>query len=106
MPQPSPLIDQPVADLHFITTQNTAANFSALRGKNVVVYFYPKDNTPGCTRESKDFRDLHDQFAALNTFILGVSRDTLKSHENFSRKHEFPFALITDPDEALCRYFG
>src|ERR1700738_5087935 len=98
MPKSSALIDQPIADLQFVTTQNVAASFSELRGKNIVVYFYPKDNTPGCTQESKDFRDLHNQFVSQNTVVLGISRDTLKSHENFSRKHELPFALITDPD--------
>ncbi|HVV68947.1 MAG TPA: peroxiredoxin [Gammaproteobacteria bacterium] len=106
MPKSSSLIDQPVADLQFVSTQNTLNSFSQLRGKNIVIYFYPKDNTPGCTRESQDFRDLHEQFTALDTIVLGVSRDSLKSHENFIRKHKLPFVLISDSDEALCHYFN
>ena len=70
-----------------------------------VVYFYPKDNTPGCTTEGQDFRDRMKQFEEMNTVILGVSRDGLKAHENFRAKHEFPFHLISDKDEALCKLF-
>ncbi len=106
MQESNTLIGHPVADLLLMTDPNTATSFSQLRGKNIVVYFYPKDNTPGCTQESKDFRDLHDKFSHLDTVVLGVSKDSLKSHENFSRKHQLPFALISDPDEMLCRYFG
>jgi peroxiredoxin Q/BCP len=75
---------------------------SELRGRFVVLYFYPKDSTPGCTQEGQDFRDLHPEFQALGAEILGVSRDGLKSHENFKRKQAFPFELLSDPDEALC----
>ena len=78
---------------------------SALAGQQIVLYFYPKDNTPGCTTESQDFRDLHDQFAAANTLIFGVSRDSMRTHENFKAKHEFPFELISDPEETLCKQF-
>lgn len=71
-----------------------------------VLYFYPKDNTPGCTTESMAFRDLHPQFLAAGTEIYGVSRDTLRSHEGFKAKLALPFELISDPDEALCLQFG
>lgn len=76
-----------------------------LRGSKLVLYFYPKDNTPGCTRESQEFRDRHREFARLDTRIVGVSRDSLKSHENFTAKHDLPFPLIADGDETLCRQF-
>ena len=76
-----------------------------LRGKHVVVYFYPKDNTPGCTTESCDFGSLHEKFKKKNTVILGVSRDSLASHEKFKAKFEFPFDLLSDADEKLCRLF-
>lgn len=76
-----------------------------LRGKNVVVYFYPKDSTPGCTTESCDFGTLHEKFRKTNTVILGVSRDSLASHEKFKAKFEFPFDLLSDADEKLCRLF-
>ena len=81
-------------------------NLSNLKGKRVVIYFYPKDNTPGCTTEGENFRDLHGEFEALDTVILGVSRDSLKSHENFKTKMEFPFELISDADETVCTLFG
>ena len=70
-----------------------------------MLYFYPKDSTPGCTQEGKDFRDLHDHFQALNTDILGVSRDGLKAHENFRSKQDFPFHLLSDKEEQLCSQF-
>lgn len=77
-----------------------------LEGYNTVLYFYPKDNTPGCTLEGQEFRDLHDRFKRAGTKILGVSRDSLRSHENFCEKQGFPFALISDPDEKLCNLFN
>jgi thioredoxin-dependent peroxiredoxin len=76
-----------------------------LRGKSVIVYFYPKDNTTGCTREAQDFRDLQKKFSKRDAVILGVSRDSVKSHENFARKQELAFALIADADETWCRAF-
>lgn len=79
---------------------------AALLGKPFVLYFYPKDNTPGCTVESQDFRDLHGQFQAIGCQIYGISRDSLKSHENFTEKQSLSFPLISDPDEALCSLFG
>ena len=76
-----------------------------LLGKKVVIYFYPKDNTPGCTTEGENFRDLYPKFQKLNTEIYGVSRESIKSHENFIKKFNFPFELISDPDELLCNLF-
>jgi peroxiredoxin Q/BCP len=76
-----------------------------LKGGKFVLYFYPRDNTPGCTMEGTDFRDLDKQFRRRKVTILGVSRDTLKSHDGFKRKFAFPFELIADPDESLCRLF-
>jgi thioredoxin-dependent peroxiredoxin len=78
---------------------------SSFKGKNLVVYFYPKDSTPGCTTEGQEFRDAQKAFAKANTQVVGVSRDSLKSHENFKTKQEFNFDLISDPDEAVCALF-
>jgi thioredoxin-dependent peroxiredoxin len=86
-------------------TNETVINPENLQGKNTVIYFYPKDNTPGCTTEGQDFRDSISAFSDANTVILGVSRDSLRVHENFRKKHEFPFELISDPDETLCKLF-
>ena len=74
-------------------------------GKNLVIYFYPKDSTPGCTTEGQEFRDNYKSFKKLNTDILGVSRDSVKSHENFKSKQEFPFELLSDLDEKVCKAF-
>jgi peroxiredoxin Q/BCP len=79
---------------------------SSHKGHPVVMYFYPKDNTPGCTVEGMQFRDLHKQFAKAGAVVVGVSRDSLKSHENFKTKMEFPFELLSDPEEKLCAQFG
>ena len=75
------------------------------KGSEVILYFYPKDNTPGCTTEGENFRDFYPQFKKLNTEIYGVSRESIKSHENFIDKYNFPFELISDPDESLCNLF-
>ncbi|GHA65454.1 peroxiredoxin [Formosimonas limnophila] len=80
-------------------------SLSEYRGKKIVLYFYPKDNTPGCTNESIAFRDAIDQFSALNTLIFGVSRDSLKSHDRFKEKLDLPFELIADTEELLCQQF-
>ncbi len=80
-------------------------SLSDLKGKNVVLYFYPKDNTPGCTTEGGDFRDHFDAFEQANTVILGVSRDSIRKHENFKAKQGFPFDLLSDEDESLCRQY-
>lgn len=74
-------------------------------GKNLVIFFYPKDNTPGCTLEGQDFRDNYEEFKKFNAEILGISRDSIKSHENFKEKQNFPFDLLSDPDEVMCKSF-
>lgn len=99
------MLNQPVDNFSAAATSDTSIQLADLAGQQVVVYFYPKDNTPGCTTESQDFRDLHEQFTAANTVILGVSRDTLRVHENFKAKHNFPFELISDTQETLCKQF-
>jgi len=101
----APLLDQPVADFTAQATGDREIRLSELRGKNVVIYFYPKDSTPGCTTEGQDFRDLYPEFQALDTEIFGVSRDGIKSHENFKAKQSFPFDLISDKEETLCQLF-
>jgi peroxiredoxin Q/BCP len=90
------------------TSPSTGGDFklSAQKGHPVVLYFYPKDNTPGCTVEGEQFRDLHKKFTKLGAVVVGVSRDSLKSHENFKKKMAFPFELLSDADEALCARFG
>ncbi|MDO3722443.1 peroxiredoxin [Marinobacter sp. chi1] len=98
-------LGKPVPDFEAQATGNQTVRLSDFRGKNLVLYFYPKDNTPGCTTEGQDFRDRMDAFAELNTDILGVSRDGLRAHENFRAKHDFPFHLISDKDETLCKLF-
>ncbi|MDK9557627.1 peroxiredoxin [Marinobacter sp. M216] len=102
---PSVELDQRVPDFEASATGDQTIRLADLRGKNVVIYFYPKDNTPGCTTEGQDFRDLMKEFTELDTEIFGVSRDGLKAHENFRAKHEFPFHLISDKDETLCNLF-
>ena len=76
-----------------------------LKGKYVVIYFYPKDSTPGCTKEGEDFRDFHKQFKKNDSLIFGVSRDSVASHEKFKKKYNFPFNLISDEEESLCNIF-
>ncbi|SIQ35500.1 peroxiredoxin [Aquipseudomonas alcaligenes] len=98
-------LDQPVADFSAAATSGQQVSLSALKGQQVVIYFYPKDSTPGCTTEGQDFRDQHAAFQAANTVVFGVSRDGMKSHENFKCKQAFPFELISDKDEALCQLF-
>lgn len=86
-------------------TGDQTIKLSALKGKNIVLYFYPKDSTPGCTLEGQDFRDNIRKFSSRNTLILGVSRDKLASHERFKEKQNFPFDLLSDEDETLCKLF-
>ncbi len=93
-------------DFSLPATGGKTISLGDLSGRTVVLYFYPKDNTPGCTTEGEQFRDLHDEFAKHNVTVLGVSRDSIKSHENFKSKKEFPFDLLSDPDETLCEAFG
>ncbi|MFN3580821.1 MAG: peroxiredoxin [Pseudomonas sp.] len=98
-------LDKPVPDFTAQATSGQTVTLSDLQNRQIVIYFYPKDNTPGCTTEGQDFRDLHADFVAANTLIYGVSKDSLKVHENFKAKQSFPFELISDPDEELCRLF-
>ncbi len=95
----------PMAPTFIAPSTQGEISLEALRGKKVVLYFYPKDNTSGCTLEGHNFAALHDQFVANDCVVLGVSRDSLKSHTNFCTKQGFPFALISDPDETLCRAY-
>ncbi len=87
-------------------TSDLKVNIPDTQGRNIVLYFYPKDATSGCTTEGLDFSDNHQAFLKANTIIYGVSRDSLKSHENFKGKQGFPFELISDPEETLCNAFG
>ena len=87
------------------STSNKVISNKDFLGKNLVIYFYPKDSTPGCTTEGQDFRDNYKTFKKLNTDILGVSRDSVKSHENFKQKQSFPFELLSDPEEIMCKAF-
>jgi len=98
-------INTKVKKFKISATSELEINSIDLIGKNVVLYFYPKDNTPGCTQEGEDFRDLYKEFKKLKTEIYGISRDSLKSHEGFKTKYKYPFELISDPDEKLCNLF-
>lgn len=94
-----------VPDFELPATGDKSVKLSDLKGKNVVLYFYPKDSTPGCTKEGQAFRDNMAKFKRRNSVILGVSRDSIKSHENFREKQQFPFDLLSDKDEKLCKLF-
>lgn len=100
-----PKINRVVPDFKAAATRDKTVHLKALRGENVVLYFYPKDSTPGCTTEGQDFRDLHAKFRRNKTRVFGVSRDSIASHEKFRDKQSFPFDLISDPDEELCKKF-
>lgn len=95
-----------VPDFSAVMTGDQQFQLSQYSGKTVLFYFYPKDNTPGCTTESIAFRDLYSKFLATNTCIFGISRDSLRSHEGFKAKLDLPFELISDPDETLCNLFN
>jgi peroxiredoxin Q/BCP len=97
---------QPVADFSLPATGDRPFSLSHCRGRTLVLYFYPKDNTPGCTTEAQQFRDLHGKFLAAGCEIYGVSRDGLKSHESFKAKLRLPFELLSDPEEKACALFG
>lgn len=101
----TPALNRVVADFKAAATGDQTVRLADYRGKKVVIYFYPKDNTPGCTTEGQDFRDLYAKFKRQNAVVFGVSRDTIASHEKFKEKFKFPFELISDPDEKLCRKF-
>ena len=101
----APQLNRVVKDFEAAATGEQTIRLKALRGHKVVLYFYPKDSTPGCTTEGQDFRDLHTKFRRQKAVILGVSRDSIASHEKFKANHDFPFDLLSDPDETLCRQF-
>ena len=94
-----------VPDFTATATNDSVFTLSETLGKNTVIYFYPKDNTPGCTKESEDFRDQFEEFISNNTLVVGVSRDSVKSHDKFICKYNFPFDLIADEDETVCQLF-
>jgi peroxiredoxin len=95
-----------VPDLRLPASGSREINLRDFAGKKLVVYFYPKDNTPGCTQEGQDFRDLYPAFAQAGTEVVGVSRDSVRSHDNFIAKYGFPFPLIADTEQKLCDAFG
>ena len=99
-------INKKVPDFNIQSTGDKTLRLSDLKGRNIVLYFYPKDNTPGCTMEGQNFRDNIRKFRARDTLIFGISRDSIKSHEKFREKQCFPFDLLSDEDEILCRLFG
>ncbi len=97
---------QAVADFVLPATGGVVFKLSAARGKPLAIYFYPKDNTPGCTVEGQQFRDLYAAFQKADCQVIGISRDSIKSHENFKAKFSLPFALLSDADEMVCKQFG
>ena len=100
------MLNKTVTNFELPATSGTTFNPSDYLGKTLVIYFYPKDNTPGCTTQSMQFRDNYAQFQALNAEIFGISRDSLKSHENFKAKFTFPFELLADTEELACGIFA
>ena len=102
---PAPKINNKAPVFKGECTGNKIIDLSDLKGQNVVLYFYPKDSTPGCTTEGQDFRDLKAQFTKANTIVFGLSRESIKSHENFKKKEKFNFDLISDPEEKICNKY-
>ena len=102
---PRPRLNRVVKNFKCSATGDKTIELKELRGKKVVIWFYPKDATPGCTTEGQNFRDLHAKFRRQNTVVLGVSKDSVASHEKFKEKQGFPFDLLSDPDEKLCQQF-
>ena len=98
-------VGKPIKNFSLPATGNKNLSLEDFKGTHLVLYFYPKDNTPGCTREGQDFRDAYAQFQSANADIVGVSKDSVKTHENFCARQSFPFDLISDADEALCTQF-
>ena len=99
------MLDQPAPDFELPATGGKNFRLSAAKGKSLVLYFYPKDNTPGCTTEGQQFRDLYPQFQKLGCSVYGLSRDSMKSHESFKAKMKFPFDLLSDAEEKACKLF-
>jgi peroxiredoxin Q/BCP len=100
------MLGKPVPDFSVPSTGGSTFRSTKERGKKLVLYFYPRDNTPGCTTEGADFRDRHPEFAKAGCKVYGISRDPLKSHEGFKAKMKFPFELLSDEDESVCKLFG
>ena len=100
------MLDTKIPDFTLPATSGQQFSLAAQAGKVVVIYFYPKDSTPGCTTEAQQFRDLYDRFVAVDAVILGISRDSVKSHENFKAKQALPFELGADADETVCNLFA
>ncbi len=100
------MLNQPVDDFELPATGISPFRLCAARGHSLVIYFYPKDNTPGCTTEAQQFRDLHDQFRQAGAEVLGLSRDSLKSHQGFKANLDLPFELLSDAEEKVCQQFG
>lgn len=98
-------IGDSLPDLTLSATGNQLINLANLTGRPLVLYFYPRDDTPGCTQEGEDFRDHYAQFQAKNVQVFGISRDSVKSHEKFKTKYQFPFDLLSDEAEAACQLF-
>ena len=99
------MAENKVVDFPFTATHTPAGHLADYRGQHVVLYFYPKDATPGCTNEAKEFAALHEQFQQLNTVVLGISKDSIASHERFKAKHNLPFELIADTDGKIAEMF-
>ncbi|MDA5110073.1 MULTISPECIES: thioredoxin-dependent thiol peroxidase [Brevibacillus] len=99
-------VGQAAPDFTLQANSNRTISLQDFRGQYVVLYFYPKDMTPGCTTEACDFRDYHPEFAKLNTVVLGISPDDVKSHDKFAAKHELPFPLLADPDHQVAEAYG
>ena len=100
------MLDLPAPDFEIPATGGQGFRLSAMQGSPLVLYFYPKDNTPGCTDEGMQFRDLHGEFVKCQCSVFGISRDTLKSHESFKDKMSFPFELLSDTEEIACKTFN
>lgn len=99
------MLNQAIPDFELPSTSGKTFKLSDFTGKKLIIYFYPKDNTPGCTNQGQGFRDNYAAFHACNTEIVGISRDSLKSHENFKAKFSFPFELLSDTEELACKLF-
>jgi len=100
------MLGKPVPEFSLPSTGGSTFRSTKERGRKLVLYFYPKDNTPGCTTQGADFRDRHSEFTKANCSVFGISRDSLKTHEAFKAKMKFPFELLSDEDEAVCKLFG
>ncbi len=100
------MIDTMITDFELPATGGKLFRLSELRGNKLVIYFYPKDSTPGCTSEAQQFRDLYPDFTKAGCVVVGVSRDSIRSHENFKARQDLPFALLSDVDETLCTLFS